>query len=127
MVIQRDARGRLLPGHPALNIQPGLLPSQRGGAKKTIVGQVKDALKVAEDAMPQIIESMIRDALDESVPRHVRQQCREYLIDRIYGKANQPITSKGDPIATFLFLLPDGTRLSAREVLERGSGSSSQR
>ncbi len=121
--MDRDAKGRLLPGHLALNIRPGLLPSQRGGAKKTVGGLVKDALKIAEDAMPQIIESMIKDALSEDTPKHVRQQCREYLIDRIYGKANQPITNKGDPIATFVFQMPDGTRLTAQEMLQRGNSN----
>ena len=45
--------------------------------------------------MPDIIASMIERATGrEDCPAHVRQQSAEYLIDRIYGKANQPFSGK---------------------------------
>ena len=96
----QDEKGRMKKGHPRLNVRPGHI----GGAKKTIATEVKDALKIAEDAMPQLILDMIADAQDTNASIRDRQMCREYLCDRIYGKANQPLTGKGGFI---LHLLED--------------------
>ena len=65
------------------------------GHPKSLKGQVKDALKLAEDAMPDIIASMIERATgrDPFCDVKTEQAASEYLIDRIYGKANQPLSS----------------------------------
>jgi len=84
----RDAKGRLLPGHPRLNNQPG----HCGGAPKSLATEVKDALKDAEDAMPDIYRVMIARATDPADKDS--QRAAEYLSDRIYGKANQPLSGK---------------------------------
>ena len=95
--VYRDTKGRLLPGHPRLNIQPGHV----GGHPKTPKRQVKDALKIAEDAMPDIIEGMILRAKMPLICPHCQQvillaggdqRAGEYLADRIYGKPSLPIT-----------------------------------
>jgi len=95
---ERDSKGRLLPGHSPTfyKHKPGSKALWNPGRPKTIAGKVRDALAIAEDAMPRIIASMIRtaDGQDDS-PAAVRQAAREYLIDRIYGKPNQPLSGSG--------------------------------
>ena len=86
----RNEKGQFLKGHPALNVGVGV---NHGGIQKSLKGEVRDALKLAEDAMPAIIADMISRATDLEVNANVRQQAAEYLIDRIYGKANQPLSS----------------------------------
>ncbi len=96
MVAIRDKKGRLVKGHPFLKSQNGI----KNGAKKTLKGKVRDALQIAEDAMPQIILGMIARANGgEDCPAAVRQAASEYLCDRIYGKPNLPLTgANGEPI-----------------------------
>lgn len=90
----RDSKGRLLPGHKPFVVErsPG---KNLGGRPKEFKTQVKDALKLAEDAMPDIIAKMIDRATGKDLDCDVktRQAASEYLIDRIYGKANQPLSS----------------------------------
>uniref|UniRef100_A0A6H1ZYN0 Uncharacterized protein n=1 Tax=viral metagenome TaxID=1070528 RepID=A0A6H1ZYN0_9ZZZZ len=93
----RDERGRLLPGHSLFGKSNGI----KNGRKKTLGGEVRDALAIAEDAMPDILKAMIETATGrDNAPANVRQAAREYLIDRIYGKANQPLVGRNeaDPI-----------------------------
>jgi len=93
MAENRDKLGRFGKGHPPLNTQPG---KDVGGRRKTLTGEVRDALKIAEDAMPDIIDSMIKRAKgEEECPVAVRQAAAEYLCDRIYGKPNQPLSGNG--------------------------------
>ena len=88
----RDAKGLFLKGHRALNTQLGHV----GGHPKTIKRQVKDALQLAEDAMPDIIQAMILTATGkDGAPIAVVQATREYLCDRIYGRPNQPLSGRG--------------------------------
>jgi hypothetical protein len=84
----RDEKGHFKPGHTLFREPDGI----KSGRPKSLKGQVLDALCIAEDAMPRLIKDMIRDAEDATVSVHVRQQCREYLCDRIYGKPNQPLS-----------------------------------
>ncbi len=96
--VDRDPKtGRLLPGHkPTFKaFKPG---QNVGGAPHSLTTQVKDALQLAKDAMPQLILDMIRDAQDETASIRDRQACREYLCDRIYGKANQPLSGKFETV-----------------------------
>ncbi|MDD4986521.1 MAG: hypothetical protein PHQ43_12225, partial [Dehalococcoidales bacterium] len=74
------------------------------GRPETLQGEVRDALKIAEDAMPQIILKMIDRAQGvEECPANVRQAAAEYLCDRIYGKANQPLSGdKTNPLTIIL-------------------------
>lgn len=113
MATGKDSKGRFVKGHPFFKSPNGV----KNGAKKTIAGEVRDALKVAEDAMPEIYLAMIKRALDP----HDKdaQRASEYLSDRIYGKPNQPISSDTPAIMTFVFIQPDGTRITAREALEQ--------
>jgi len=84
----QDEKGRFKKGAPFIGNRNG----NKNGAKKTPTREVKDALSIAEDAMPRLILDMIADAQDNSASIRDRQMCREYLCDRIYGKANQPLT-----------------------------------
>ena len=87
----QDEKGRLKKGHPPTFT--GFKPGQNvGGAPKSLKTKIKDALKIAEDAMPQLYLDMIKDAQDPNASIRDRQMCREYLSDRIYGKANQPLS-----------------------------------
>lgn len=89
--IYRDNRGRLLPGHPSTFKQHK--PGHNAGRPKTMRREVKDALKIAEDAMPDIITKMTHMAKGGNI------QAATYLADRIYGKASQPIVGeRGKPI-----------------------------
>ena len=104
----RDEKGRLLPGHaPTFH---GFKAGQNvGGAPKSLTTEVKDALRIAEDAMPNIIRDMIDRAQDKTVPCAVRQAAAEYLCDRIYGRPNQPLSNKdGTKLTSFAFVLPAG-------------------
>ena len=90
----RDNKGCFLKGHKAIVIKHNT--GNKGGRPKTIKGQVKDALKIAEDAMPEIIKSMIARATgEEECPKNVQQAAAEYLIERIYGKVPQAIEATG--------------------------------
>ena len=91
MANDREKNGRFKKGHPPMFREHK--PGHNAGRPKTIKGQVKDALKLAEDAMPAIIEEMIKRAqnpLDKDC-----QRASEYLMDRVYGKASLPIVSSG--------------------------------
>jgi len=79
----RDEKGRYIPGHQSTFDKHK--PGHNAGRPKTIKRQVKDALQIAEDAMPDIIEKMIEMAKEGNI------QAATYLTDRIYGKASLPI------------------------------------
>jgi hypothetical protein len=95
---ERDKQGRFAKGNriaTELRDSTGI----KVGRKKSIAGEVRDALRIAEDAMPEIIREMITRATD---PTHRdSQRAGEYLIDRIYGKATQPIDSRSELKVTF--------------------------
>ena len=100
--------GRFLPGH-----KPHIVTrnsGNNGGRKPTMRTEVKNALEYAKDAMPEIISGMIERALDGD------QKAAEYLTDRIYGKANQPMT--GDfQLNNWLDLVKDAQkRKQEREI-----------
>ena len=113
----RDAKGRFVKGHPPTfeSFKPG---QNVGGAPKSLTTEIKDALQLAQDALPDIIEGMIKRAKDP-LDRDC-QRAGEYLCDRIYGKPNQPLSGVGDhvSIATFVFVMPDGTKQTAKQLYE---------
>jgi len=90
--MERDDKGCFVKGNIS-GFQPGnraflnITHGKKRGRPKAIITVVKDALKLAENAMPKLYEDMIRDAFDPTIPIAVRQNIREYLSDRIYGKA----------------------------------------
>jgi len=90
MAEDRDpVTGLFLKGHaPTFS---GFKPGQNvGGRPKSVANEVLDALKIAEDAMPSIIQMMVvraRNPKDKD-----SQRAAEYLADRIYGKPNQPLS-----------------------------------
>ena len=86
----QDSKGRFKKGHKAI-ITP-VKPGEKRGHPKSMETKVRDALQIAEDAMPQLYLDMIRDAQDPNASIRDRQMCREYLSDRIYGRPDQPIT-----------------------------------
>lgn len=120
----RDGKGRFAPGH-RLSANLKRATGQKVGRPKSIAGEVRSALELAEKAMPTIIESMIRRATgEESCDARTRQAAAEYLCDRIYGKANQPISNAGrTPLQSFTFVLPDGSQKTAKELLSGDSDS----
>ena len=62
------------------------MKSQNGiknGRKKTLKGKVKDALAIAEDAMPEIIAALTEQAKNGNI------QAASILLDRIYGKPTE--------------------------------------
>ena len=100
--LQRDAKGRLLKGHPFMAGLPN-------GRKRKPRAEVKEALKLAEGAMPEIILLMISRAKGipdgngkgnfNWIPHAVRQQAAEYLMDRVYGRPNPSVSSQnGEPL-----------------------------
>ena len=82
----RGANGQFLPGNTVGDhrLNPARNP---GGHPKSLKTEVQDALKLAEDAMPDIIADMVTRASDRDLKASDRQQAAEYLIDRVYGKA----------------------------------------
>ena len=117
-MFDRDENGRFVKGCHLFGKGKGI----KNGRKKTIGGQVKDALRIAEDAMPAIIADMIVRATDPDISAAVRQAAGEYLCDRIYGRPNQPLSNAGKaPLTSFVFQLPDGTMKTAKELLNDNS------
>ena len=98
----RDSKGRFLKGCSLFGKDKPIRNGHPIGMKR----QIKDALKIAEDAMPQLYLDMVRDAQDPNASIRDRQICREYLSDRIYGKPNLPIT--GNVKFDFSFLIGKG-------------------
>jgi hypothetical protein len=97
MVTGHDEKGRFAPGHKPI-ISNRVTGNTGGGRPKLLKTEVKDALKLAADAMPDIIARMIERASGRSgCDTKTEQAAAEYLIDRIYGKANQPIDIGAKP------------------------------
>ena len=84
---ERDEHGRFLTGCAK--------PAGSGRQKVTLTAA--EVRELARDACPSAMKSLI--ALSEHGPAAVRvQACRE-LLDRGYGKPNQPITGEdGGPV-----------------------------
>jgi hypothetical protein len=98
MVPGRNEAGHFVKGHPDFVKAAGV----KAGRPKEMKRQVKDALAIAQDAMPQIIASMIVRAQggtpDAPVPLNIQQQAAEYLMDRIYGRAKQQTELTGSAL-----------------------------
>jgi hypothetical protein len=91
MVPGRNEKGQFLKGSSLFGKSKGI----KNGRKKSIAGEVKDALSLAQDAMPDIIRQMIKRAKGGvECPVNVQQQAAEFLFEYIYGKAKQPIAGE---------------------------------
>ncbi len=85
----RDVAGHFIKGHPDFVKAAGV----KAGRPKELKRMVKDALQIAEEAMPEIIEMMLHKARD---PQDKDQfEAAKYLCDRIYGRPNQPLSNAG--------------------------------
>ncbi len=116
VMVGRDAKGRMVAGHPFIPAKPG----HKNGRPKAYVTKVKDALLLAEEAMPEIIAIMIEKAKAGDV------RAGEYLCDRIYGKPNQPLSNKdGSKLQSFIFSLPAGMIPSSGGLFATQQGETS--
>ncbi len=93
----RDSKGHFLPGAHIFGKGRGI----KNGRKKTIGGEVKTAYQEAEEKMPEIIRLMIKRAMDYKDPLQLKAATD--LADRIYGKANQPMFTKGKIIVEVVY------------------------
>ena len=111
------SNGRFVKGHPFYKSTTGI----KNGRKRTIKREVKDALSLAQDALPSIILSMIERAQGKNnESAQVQQAASEYLCDRIYGRPNQPLSNASKtPLASFIFNMPGGTHKTAKEMLDQ--------
>lgn len=85
-----EGSGKFVQGHPSMF--HAHKPGHNAGRPKALKAQVKDALTIAEDAMPQIIAVMIERA--NSPHDKDSQRAAEFLVDRIYGKATLPVVGE---------------------------------
>ena len=127
----RTAKGTFAPGHH-LSANLKRLTGQKVGRPKSIAGKVRDALQIAQDAMPQLIQAMISRAQGiepdgTSVPMAVRQAATEYLCDRIYGKPNQPLTGSGGLVIHLVSMIPRPEMPTASEASNNGCMGSARR
>lgn len=87
---KRDARtGRFVAGN-------------KSGGRKKIPDDVKDMLRAASAEAVQLLIDTMRDT---DTRRELRVSCAETIIDRVYGKATQPIDGGID--ATVSIILSD--------------------
>ena len=84
----RDNKGRFVKGNRISKGNNGA----NVGRKRTLKTQIKDALALAEDAMPDIIGVMVERA--QNPDDKDCQRAAEYLMDRIYGKPNVGISAR---------------------------------
>jgi hypothetical protein len=117
--MERDKYGKFVKGHRFI---PAPVGASRGPARP-YNREVKDALKLAEDAMPAIIRALIQraTAASDECPAAIRQAAAEYLVDRLYGKAGERSAAAADLIVNIISNVPrptapalgdhDGTKL----------------
>lgn len=73
----------------ATSFKPGQSGNPRGRPKMT--QDERDALEIMRAAAPKAARFLTETAMDESVRMDLRVRCAETVMDRIYGKASQPI------------------------------------
>jgi hypothetical protein len=102
--MERDKFGKFEKGHRYL---PGPVGS-RIGTRRTLKSEVKDAFKLAEDAMPRVIKALIERATagPDECPAAVRQAATEYLVDRLYGKIPDRSPADNDLIVNIISNIP---------------------
>lgn len=126
MTAIRNKKGQFVKGHAPTftGFKPG---DNVGGRPKTIKGEIKDALELAEEAMPEMYRLAIKRASgrDRKCPRAVQQAAFEYLSDRIYGKANQPMSGNiRQQIIREIIRIPDEGEQAVEEAKEIMGGMS---
>lgn len=84
--VDRDKNGRFLPGN-------------HNGGRKKISGEVKEMLQAAtEDAAALLI----RTINDEEARLETRIDCAKTVMDRVFGRASQPIEGNVDTAVRIL-------------------------
>ena len=76
---ERDSKGRFVPGY-------------KGGGRKKIPQDVRDMFKAATPAAAKLL---IKTIDDEDAPLAMRMDAAKTILDRVYGKASQPIEGNG--------------------------------
>ena len=76
--------GRFAKGHPYYPSKEG----NKSGRHKGLKRQVKDAIALAKDKMPEIFAMLEREALQGNI------QAANILIERVYGKPKQEIDGR---------------------------------
>ena len=56
----------------------------------------KDSKAMLKSAAPEAVKLMVDTLKDSSVKIETRVRCAENILDRVYGKANQPIDFGGE-------------------------------
>lgn len=85
MAVIRDNKGRFAPG-------------SRGGGRKGMHPEVR---RLLTEACPEAVQTVIGIMRDKEAPPRVRVECAQTIIERVYGKAVQPMElsgPEGDPI-----------------------------
>ncbi len=72
---ERDAQGRFLPGN-------------KGGGRTPVPQEVKEILRGATPAAARLLAATVTD---EAVDLKLRLDAAKTLLDRVYGKASQPL------------------------------------
>lgn len=89
---ERDSKGRFVPGY-------------KGGGRKKIPQDVRDMFKAATPAAAKLL---IKTIDDEDAPLAMRMDAAKTVLDRVYGKATQPIDGSLD--ATLQIVMTDEVR-----------------
>lgn len=93
---ERDQWGRFVPGNKVARNCKTVATVLCSTAKiSTIKNQLNHAFTNIEVKMPEIVDSIYKLALnkDKRTPHAVQLQAQTYLVNRIYGMPNQPISS----------------------------------
>ena len=77
---QRNAKGQFVAGN-------------KGGGRKKMPDEVK---KLFTDATPEAAQLLINTMNDAKVPLQLRLDCANRIIERVYGKAAQPLTTSNE-------------------------------
>lgn len=72
---RRDDKGRFLPGN-------------KSGGRPVVPDDIKGMLKAA---VPDAAQLLIDTMMDTETKQELRIKCAETIIERVYGKATQPI------------------------------------
>ena len=77
---QRDAKGRFVSGS-----------SGNAGGRPRESEETRDAKRLLLKATPEAVELLLRMMRNPHAKDEVRVRCAETVLDRVYGKAAQPI------------------------------------
>lgn len=111
----RAKNGCFAKGHPFIGNKNGL-KNGRKKAPKTVVTEAIDAIDSVR----------ILKKLEELCLKGDAKSCM-YLLDRKHGKPRQLVglegSKLGESIQTFIFLMPDGTKVVPKELMNGAKGT----